>query len=263
MKIQAVCKAARGHNRYCGPAALSIVTGINTAEAAALIRKTSNVRSVKGTSIYQMTRAYNALGYHLTSAAKVNPNDRNSNPTLAAWLKETASTRGNDVFLISAGHHWQIVQGRRFCCGLTQKPVSFKHDKVKRRARVTGVWKITYEPFEGKALGDLIPEFFSDSAEQKRKRAVSSIAAKARRLAKKHDVEIEVESWGWGSDRYTRIMVWGPDFLDDLDTEACDPYTGDHYAEDWHDALERVETYVKLLEDEPHLFERNAVAKAA
>ena len=144
MKIQAVRKAAKGHNRFCGPAALSIVTGIDTAQAAALIRKTSNVRSVMGTSLYQMIRAYNALGYHLTSAAKVNPFDRKSNPTLAAWLKETASTRGNDVFLIAAGRHWQIVQGRRFCCGLTQKPVSLTHEKVKRRARVRGVWKITY-----------------------------------------------------------------------------------------------------------------------
>lgn len=34
MKIQAVRKAARGHNRFCGPAALSIVTGIDTAQAA-------------------------------------------------------------------------------------------------------------------------------------------------------------------------------------------------------------------------------------
>ena len=261
MKIQAVRKAARGHNRYCGPAALSIVTGINTAEAAALIRKTSNVRSVKGTSISQMTRAYNALGYHLTSAAKVNPNDRKSNPTLAAWLKETASTRGDNVYLIAAGHHWQIVQGRRFCCSQTQQPVSLKHDKVKRRARITGVWKITFDRRYGKAIEDLLPS--PDSYEQKRKRAVASIAAKARRLAKKHDVEIEVESWGWGSDRYTRIIVWGPDFLDDIDTQEADPYSGDHYADDWEDALERVETYVKLLEDEPHLFRRNAVAKAA
>ena len=256
MKIQAVRKAAKGHNRFCGPAVLSIVTGIDTAQAAALIRKTSNVRSVMGTSTYQIIRAFNALGYHLTSAAKINPNDRKSNPTLAAWLKETASTRGNDVFLISAGYHWQIVQGRRFCCGLTQKPVSLKHDKVKRRARVAGVWKITYNQFDGKAIEDLIPS--PDSYEQKRKRVVASSAAKARRLAKKHDIEIEVECWGSGSDRYTRTIVWGHELT--MDSAVIDdPYAGDHYVEDWQDALERVETYVELLEE----FRRNALAKAA
>ena len=253
MKIQAVRKAAKGHNRFCGPAVLSIVTGIDTAQAAALIRKTSNVRSVMGTSTYQIIRAFNALGYHLTSAAKINPNDRKSNPTLAAWLKETASTRGNDVFLISAGYHWQIVQGRRFCCGLTQKPVSLKHDKVKRRARVTGVWKITYNQFDGKAIEDLIPS--PDSYEQKRKRVVASSAAKARRLAKKHDIEIETEAWGWGGDRYTRILVWGHELT--MDSAVIDdPYAGDHYADDWQDALERVETYVELLEG----VKRNEVA---
>ena len=258
MKIQAVRKAAKGHNRFCGPAALSIVTGIDTAQAAALIRKTSNVRSVMGTSTYQIIRAFNALGYHLTSAAKINPNDRKSNPTLAAWLKETASTRGNDVFLISAGYHWQIVQGRRFCCGLTQKPVSLKHDKVKRRARVAGVWKITYNQFDGKAIEDLLPELNPDSAAAKIKRCENSAAAKARRLAKKHDIEIEVECWGSGSDRYTRIIVWGHELT--MDSAVIDdPYAGDHYADDWQDALERVETYVELLEE----FRRNALAKAA
>lgn len=258
IKIKAVRKAARGHNRYCGPAALSIVTGIDTAQAAALIRKTSNVRSVMGTHSYQMIRAFNALGYHLTSAAKVNPNDRKSNPTLAAWLKETASTRGDNVYLIAAGHHWQIVQGRRLCCSLTQQPVPLKHDKVKRRARVTGVWKITYDPRYGKAIEDLLPS--PDSFEMRHKRAEARAAAKARRLAKKHNIEIQTERCYEG---HVNIIVWGPDFLDDVDTEEADPYSGDHYAEDWQDALERVETYVKLIEDEPQWFFRYILEKAA
>jgi hypothetical protein len=143
------------------------------------------------------------------------------------------------------------VQGRRFCCGLTQKPVSLKHDKVKRRARVAGVWKITYNQFDGEAIEDLLPELNPDSAAAKIKRCENSAAAKARRLAKKHDIEIEVE-WGFG--RYTRILVWGCALT--MDSAVIDdPYAGDHYAEDWQDALERVETYVELLEE----FKRNEV----
>lgn len=33
VSIKPVQKAAKGHNRFCGPAALSIISGIDTAEA--------------------------------------------------------------------------------------------------------------------------------------------------------------------------------------------------------------------------------------
>ncbi len=38
--LKPVKRAAKGHNRFCGPAALSIIAGIDTAEAAAVLLPT-------------------------------------------------------------------------------------------------------------------------------------------------------------------------------------------------------------------------------
>ena len=99
-------------NRYCGPAVISAITGICTGDAA---RQT--------------------MGFSL---------DRSTGPTLAAWLKATVKDRTADrVFLIVSGWHWQLVQGRRYVCGLTSEIVSIKDKRVKRRARVADVYELT------------------------------------------------------------------------------------------------------------------------
>lgn len=238
-KLRPVKRAARGHNRFCGPAAISIIAGIDTAEAAAIIRHISRKRSVQGTTNWEIIKALSLLGYRSTSAAKVNPLDRKSNPTLAAWLKSD-ERNGHDLYLIAAGNHWQVVQGRRFCCGITGEIVSIRDEKVKRRARVTGVWKIEQE--RKVALAEVLP------SKPKRDTLQDSARAKAKRLATQHGIEIEVDRW----DGYSRIVVWGFDGV--LDS-GFDPFEGDHYAEDWSDALERVEAYVEVLAKHPDLKE--------
>ncbi len=117
--LKPVKRAAKGHNRFCGPAALSIIAGIDTAEAAAVIRHVSRKRSVQGTSNWEVLRSLALLGFKASSAAKVDPLNLKSNPTLAAWLKSDERD-GKSLYLIAAGHHWQVVQGRRFCCGITK-----------------------------------------------------------------------------------------------------------------------------------------------
>ena len=47
------------------------------------------------------------------------------------------------VFLIAAGHHWQLVSGRRYTCGRIREIVSIKDKQVKRRARVAEVYELT------------------------------------------------------------------------------------------------------------------------
>lgn len=232
--LKPVKRAAKGHNRFCGPAALSIIAGIDTAEAAAVIRHVSRKRSVQGTSNWEVLRSLSLLGFKASSAAKVDPLNLKANPTLAAWLKSDERD-GQSLYLIAAGHHWQVVQGRRFCCGLTGQIVSIRDEKVKRRARVSGVWKI--EQDRKVALADVLP------AKPKVKDTDATLRRKAKRLAEAHDIEIEAERWWDGGEYYTRIIVWGPRGVD-MDN---DPFEGDHYADDWRDALERVEEYVKVI----------------
>ena len=229
--IKPVKRAAKGHNRFCGPAALSIIAGIDTAEASAVIRHVNKKRSVKGTSHYDILRALALLGYQASSAAKIDPLKRKTNPTIAAWLKSDERD-GQSLYLISAGYHWQVVQGRRFCCGLTKDIVSIRDAKVKRRARVVAVWKI--EQDRKVALADVLPP------KVKVKDTEATVRRKARALAAQHGIEIET----WLDCDGLRIIVWGQ--ADICDDEERDPFFGDHYADDWADALERVQEYVKL-----------------
>lgn len=229
--LKPVKRAAKGHNRFCGPAALSIIAGIDTAEASAVIRHVSRKRSVQGTSNWEVLQSLALLGFKASSAAKVDPLNLKSNPTLAAWLKRDERD-GKALYLIAAGHHWQVVQGRRFCCGITKDIVSIRDAKVKRRARISGVWKIEHD--RKVALADVLP------AKVKVKDTEATVRRKARELAAKHVIEIETYLDCDG----LRIIVWGQD--DVCDVEGLDPFWGDHYADDWADALERVQEYAKL-----------------
>lgn len=233
--LKPVKRAAKGHNGYCGPAALSIIAGVDTAEASAVIRHVGRKRSVKGTSHLEIITSLNLLGYHVSSAAKINPLTPKANPTLAAWLKSDQRD-GKTLYLVVAGHHWQVVQGRRYCCGITKDIVSIRDAKVKRRARVTAVYRVEYA--RKVALAEVLP------AKVKVKDTEATIRRKARTLAAKHGIEIETyRSYDFG-DYHNSIIVWGqPGVCDD---EERDPFCGDHYADDWADALERVQEYVKL-----------------
>lgn len=241
-KLRPVRVAAKGHNRYCGPAAISIITGIDTAEASAVIRHATKKQSVKGTSNWDILRSLSLLGYRATSAAKVNPNDRRSCPTLAAWLR-SPERDGQSLYLVSAGYHWQVVQGRRFCCGVTKEIVSIRDPKVMRRARVAGVWKIEQE--RKVALAEVLP------AKPKRDTSMDTVRRKAKALAREIGVEIETSL---PYDGYQDIIVWGPRWADDVDQEEVDPFYNDHYAEDWEDALERVKDYAELKRTKPDIF---------
>lgn len=161
MKIHPVKNVKGDSNRYCGPAALSIVTGMTTGEAARLLRAQSGKASIKGTSSGQMARAFKSCGVTMKTVwikpaeAKVrtkrDPFDgrvigtyTETRPTLTQWLKDSQSIRTTGrVFLVSAGHHWQIITGRRFCCGIVKEIISITDKRANRRARVENVFELT------------------------------------------------------------------------------------------------------------------------
>ena len=130
-------------NRYCGPAVISAITGMTTGEAARLIRHSSGRRAVMGTSVLEVTDALEMCGVkskYQPFGMKLN---RSTGPTLAGWLKATVKERTADrVFLIVAGWHWQLVQGRRIVCGILGEPASIRDKRVKRRARVANVYEL-------------------------------------------------------------------------------------------------------------------------
>ena len=136
----------RDKNRFCGPAVISSLTGYTTADAARCIRETSNRRSVTGTSSEEVLRVLRMCGIGCVERkgsywdVKFN---RTDGVTLAGWLKASVKDRdAKSVFLVVAGWHWQLVQGRRYVCGLTKEIVSIRDKRVKRRARVAEVYEL-------------------------------------------------------------------------------------------------------------------------
>lgn len=140
MKLRNVNRAPRG-NRYCGPAVMSALTGMDTDEAARLLRKVSGKRAIFGVSGPHLCDALMYAG--LKAEVHSFFHDSKKRPTLAGWLKLCKADRtAGRVFLICAGQHWQLVSGRKYVCGQVGEVCSIKDPRVKRRARVERVYEI-------------------------------------------------------------------------------------------------------------------------
>lgn len=280
MNIGPVIKPAAGHNRYCGPGALSIIAHVDTAKAAQVLREVSGKSAIRGTVDLHMRRALQRLGYR-TSIVVVP-----GKITLAGWLKANpVSKRGTNVYLIAAGNHWVTVQGLRGGCNQTGGPVPLKSVK-KRRGIVTSVTMVS--PGQPAAQAQRVPgvtpkpppklqplktvaaaeaslaqariaadaalakvraeelrlhatkKAVAEQRERDARNAVARARKKAKALAAEYGVEIEVDQ----IDRFTRhIWVTGPRAV--YPGDKGDPCEGDHIAFDWPDVLERVEVYVE------------------
>lgn len=212
-------------NRYCGPAVISALANIGTAEAAAVIRSVTHQRSVKGTSYYGCTEALRRLGFSTTDLRV------NTKPTLAGWLKASKAIRtAGRVFLVCAGSHFLLISGRRYVCGIVKDVVSVRDERVKRRARVAKVWEVS---------NDLVATY----APPAKKSSHVPARGKAKALAAK--LGIELDPWT-PEGRFTH----GPEYWVNAPegvSEEADPYYDGHLGEGWDDILERLQTYEKLV----------------
>ena len=211
-------------NRYCGPSVISAITGMTTGEAARLIRHVGGRKSVKGSSTWEVKRSLDLCGIKSKRTTFGLTLGRSKGVTLAGWLKGTVKERTADrVFLIVAGWHWQLVQGRRYVCGIVGDVVSIKDKKIKRRARVAEVYELT-------SIGKIT----TPSEATKPKQTTNNFRGKAQRLAKKMGMEISIERTGYGDNSY-----W-------IDYEGEDDYVDlgvieGHCSYDWYEVLDKLE----------------------
>ena len=211
-------------NRYCGPSVISAITGMTTGEAARLIRHVGGRKSVKGSSTWEVKRSLDLCGIESKRTTFGLTLGRSKGVTLAGWLKGTVKERTADrVFLIVAGWHWQLVQGRRYVCGIVGDVVSIKDKKIKRRARVAEVYELT-------SIGKIT----TPSEATKPKQTTNNFRGKAQRLAKKMGMEISIERTGYGDNSY-----W-------IDYEGEDDYVDlgvieGHCSYDWYEVLDKLE----------------------
>lgn len=137
LKLGPVVRTKKASNKYCGPAVVSALTGADTAEVARVMRHVSGARSIKGTSWGTVTKVLHLYGIGCCDFVTGYNREKGNRVTLTQWLRQTDRPTGK-VFLIAAGHHWQLVSGRRYVCGISKEVVSIRDKIVKRRARVEG-----------------------------------------------------------------------------------------------------------------------------
>jgi hypothetical protein len=276
MRIGPVIKPKTGHNRFCGPGALSMILQIDTAEAAKLLRKVSGKQRIAGTHVGHMKNALRERGCRVVEVPV------RDTPTLAEWLRlNPISQRSSNIYLITAGTHFVVVQGRLGGCNQTGGPGPLSAMK-KRRARVSHVIRIEpptretrtqiahvarLKPFASMAAAQanldrltaerkVLDQKISDAAkrfhltrawlaqegQRQTKAAAAAAKRKAEKLAAEHGIEIEIDRVEAG---LTHYWVTGPESA--YPDDAGDPYEGDHIGTDWDDVLDRVETYVADL----------------
>ncbi len=124
------------HNKWCGPAAVSILTGMPAELAAEWIRirrgKSGTTKGIRGTSYSEVTSALAAAGCRIWTCGF------EPNKTLTHWLKRR---NRKATYLVEAGDHYIVVRGNKACCGKVGEVVSVR--KIPgRRARVNRVWRI-------------------------------------------------------------------------------------------------------------------------
>ena len=206
LNIKPVLHVKGDKNRYCGPSAISAITGMNTGEAARMIRHVSGRKSVKGSADWEVREVLERCGIRSVRENFGLKLGRSKGPTLAAWLRHTVKERtAKRVFLIVAGWHYQLVQGRRIVCGILGEPTSIRDKRVKRRARVA-------EVFELHSMGKICkpPEAI------KPKRPVNSYYNTAQRMLKAMNITIDKDHIGGGE-----IQKWVTGY-DDIDANGED-----------------------------------------
>lgn len=102
MKLhQCLPVAGQKHNRYCGPAALAAMTGMNTGEAAALLRKVSGKPSIRGCQTKDMVKALAHTGLEIWQQHF----DKGKRPMIRQWLPQLD---GRCVILVAGKHYWAL-----------------------------------------------------------------------------------------------------------------------------------------------------------
>lgn len=132
----------KSKNTWCGPSAISILTGAPTGEIAKVMRLLTGRRKIQGTFTEDMQKTLGAYGISMTEEGFYR--SRKGRPTINQWWNQVGKNSSN-TYLVSAGWHWQIVKGDVYACGQTASPVHFSDKIVPKRSRVEGWWVLNMQ----------------------------------------------------------------------------------------------------------------------
>ncbi len=150
---------------WCGPAAISAVTGEKVSTIVDLMKQLSGRRCIKGVGTGLMQRTLAKLGWEATTIHKFDAEKVNTpaeqigygmfvsagfttnyipwkkRPTLARYCRQHRADFQEHACIVETTGHYVAVFGRRFCDNHTKEPVFLKQSPH-RRARVSKVLQI-------------------------------------------------------------------------------------------------------------------------
>lgn len=144
----------KGANTFCGPAALSALTGQPVEAVTEVLRQVTGKTAIKGVSWSAMERAIPLLGYQLSYVPLGMYALRGDiigwqRLTLAKWLKLPVATTfrtcgprlPHETFLVCITDHYLVVRGRKIVDNCNMDGV-FLRKYRRRRATVCRVWLV-------------------------------------------------------------------------------------------------------------------------
>lgn len=136
----------REHNRYCGPAVVAALTGLDTGAAARAIREANDRRSVVGVNTYEMDRVLACLGFKRRWYTDRQATDAvpgrwpKGGLTFLRWLRESERLRHEHrALVVAVGNHWIAVAGGHYVDNHagTPRPVeSYPHPRARVRLAI-------------------------------------------------------------------------------------------------------------------------------
>jgi hypothetical protein len=212
-------KYGSGGSKYCGPAAVSIITGCDTKQASIVIRSIYGRQRVKGTWPREVVRTLETFGCVVTKVDKRLKTASFSGVTTHHLL--VVKTKGNT-------YHWVVVKDGKYCCSCYPTVRSIEHWSVPNYPTVEA-----YEVIVPRTITQ--PTAIQEAKNAQKDRNLRNANWRVLRdTAKAHGVDVERTN-----DSY---IVWRPDRVE----EANDPYSDKHYHDSVVDALKAVEEYATL-----------------
>tara|TARA_Y100000004_G_scaffold7330_1_gene8240 strand:- start:56 stop:898 length:843 start_codon:yes stop_codon:yes gene_type:complete len=179
----------RGKNRWCGPGAIAILTGVTTDDASRMIRAITGKRSCTGTPTKVLREVLRQCGI---DSNRVDEYGGGRKPTLNQWVEQGNSQGG--TYLVVAGNHFQILTGDLFVDNQVKEPTAFEDLKKGKRRRVEETFRL-HCPDGVEIPTHINRVLVNDDKIRAERNREATIRRKARALAKELDVTIEDSDW--------------------------------------------------------------------
>lgn len=129
-----------GDNRFCGPAALSLLTGRKVPTITAALRDITGDRAIKGVHNWAMRKALTLFGRNVEVVFTKYQTTR-MRPTLVGAIRMLKTRKPNEKFLITLSTHYVVLKGRKLYDNVHPTGV-FLRQYPYRRSRVERIDKV-------------------------------------------------------------------------------------------------------------------------